>query len=525
VTNGGVHVGITDMVIAKNLYEMESLDRSQQAIKALHSISDGLRQQSSAMSDVVCSVSALAEVERRNGTVLGEINSGLGLISDELYEGFSKLAYEQRLQSESLRGILAALSSPSAVQAREFRDRGMYAYANDWAEEAEHALQNAIEHDPFDFTVHQVLGDMALREGRSREASDRFAAAARYALPVSVVDSAYALMSQSRALRSCKDFAAAQVVATDAAALLPESAEAHYAVAQAAFGAGALEAASGEMRTALELNPGLGALLAADEAFALDGDFATGVLSRFRDDLLAQTGEPCRVGLATIRQVLDGYEVLNREHDRLVRENLARRETKPKGWFRGSEPTELLPEWFVQPELYETALRLHEVGEGLGERMSAGSIVDLVLARDLIEELHGCLIPRAAEALSGQYLQPGLSREAARVTLDTLLAVKPGAVKTAPCPKCGFRITEWDDICRSCLSLFKERMAVPSVLAHAYDAWLTDERHWPTFLARLDACSSSLPKGPGARDRIYARFPKAAGKAGFADVVARVSRP
>ncbi len=512
-----------DLAIARNLQEYETFDRSGRALRALSTISDGIKQHVAATENagfrIASSVDALERIGRRNNYLLGDINLALGAISDELYEGFSQVAYEQRLQTSTLKDILAAVSSPNATAAREFRDQGFYAYSNGWLDDAETALRKASHKDPFDFTVHQLLGDIALRRGANiTEAIEEFAKAAKYAEPVSAADSAYALMCQTRAHRARGTVDESVTAARKAAVLIPAMAEGHFALAQAAAYAQDRTTAREALLKALSIKPELSLLAADDELLgAIDGLAEETLIfyrQTLRDDVMAEW--------QNVRPKLDAAlrfgSVIIEAHE-VNQAALQREAAKKRSLF--ADRAEDIPRWAVAKALPPLGARAREVTSLIEASITADSILDLVQAKTLILGEGVSVCQQAIPVLRRQYLVNGLSPEVAASLLALIRVVDPRATRTAACPYCGFTVSEWDDVCRKCGSIFKGRLEVPERLASAYKRWTTTGQNWPGFLATLEASWAELPQGPGAAARINARFPEAAGRSGFAEIVNR----
>lgn len=515
-----------DLAIARNLQEYEMMQRSDRALDSLSRIAAGVRAQSQATAlagmSIAASVQSLEYVERTNGFLLGDINLALGVVSDQLADGFAEVAYQQRLQTEQLRGILDTLANPSTVAAQELRDRGLYAYANGWLDDAEKELVAASEKNPFDFTVHQVLGDIAIRdESRLDVAADRFAKAAKYAAPVSKPDAAYAYMSAAKALRLGGRHAEALEASEKAAELAPGLPEVHFAVAQSAMGAGRNDLVRSALHRALTDKPELSVLAAEDAVLAADEPLVVQVLEEVRADLWRRLDDRWNEINPRLANIIDTEETLGR----MWRESEAeadQRAAQKKTWSLIRKQDEPIIRWSHLRGVGAAASRAAAFIGSIDAFVEGSSILDFKFALESINRDAGAVVDDAVVAVAEQYLVVPLPADVASMLLDSMLAINPDATRTAECPQCGFRVAELDDYCRSCGVFFKGQLQVPDQLAHAYDAWLADPRHWPTFLARLEGSISVLPSGPGAADRVRARFPQAIGHAGFSEVLQKL---
>ena len=372
-----------DLVIARSPVELEMLDRSGQALHSLQNLDRDVRRQVSATEQVAASVEALAQVERSNGFVLGEIRGSLGLVSDQLYRGFSQLAYEQRLQSEALRDMLEALRNPSTVQAREFRERGLYAYRNGWFEEAAAALKAAAKHDPFDFTVHQVLGDMAmLCVGDFPAAAEEFALAARYAAPVSNVDAAFARMSEARALRCAGRFGEAKRAALEAVRLAPKLPESHYVAAQAALGDGDRATARVELLQAVARRPTLALLAVNDDLLGSPPGFVGSVLEEER----ARLRDKVTTGLDRLHGRFGWFQENARQllalhrRDRAEAEEKAQPAKKRSSFWKPSRGTPQPAVRVLEPEIARLFKKHSAFMKEVRQIVARDTILDLVTA-------------------------------------------------------------------------------------------------------------------------------------------------
>jgi hypothetical protein len=404
-----------DLVIARSMHELELLERSETAVRSLRSLDQHVRAQVAVTAvaghAIVASVEALDATERRNGFVLGEINAGLGLVSNTLLDGFSQLAYQQRLQSDLLKGILETLQSPSAAQAREFRSRGLYAYRNGWIEEADSELGLALERDPFDFTVHQVMGDIRLRcTDDPVGAARHFALAAKYAVPVSSVDAAYAQMSLSRSLEATGDLQGSKSAALEATQLAPDLSEAHYLAGRVSALAGDLGAAAGELAVAIRLKPELALLALNESAFAAHSEWLGSVLDARRDALLARVSALSRAFDETFRRIgtaLERYLGLHEEleHAAAVERRLAALDD----WFMEDEVPDV-------PDEVELTAILSNISAIPARIRAVRSEWQSAIQRNTILDLHQAI--SAFDSASGELAEAVLREAAAQSAIE-----------------------------------------------------------------------------------------------------------
>lgn len=510
-------MGASDLVIASNLLELRQLQDAGAQLRALESIDRDLRAHALASvyqgEQLVASVNGLANLERANQFILGDISSTLGLISDQICDGFWQVAYGQRVQSELLVGILQALASPSATQAKEYRERGIYAYKNGWIDDAEESLKQAATLDPFDFTVHQVLGDVLFKESRLGDAADEYAKAAKYARPVSGMDAGIGYVSQARALRAAGRGAEALVAATAALDLLPDEPDVNYAVAQSAASAGNLEEMANSLHKALQLKPGLAALAVSDAALEGVIDQVHQVLAEFRSEIHGRARRAVdaeRALFCAVSAAYDSFIDLTESRRLETRQNASKKRS-----FWSSGEVDASQPWEVVQALTAAHQSIERYLSDLADLTATGAIIDSHAALMLIQSESPKLRSSTLQALRTQYAETWLTGAACSALVDAAVAIDPSSAKTAACPKCGKRVCEWDSACPWCGVLYSTSLVVPQPLESAYEAWLKDERHWPLFLSRLDANASALPKGPGARDKLAKRFPRAQGRPGF----------
>jgi len=214
-------------------------------------------------------------------------------------------SYLQRLASPKLRAVLDALTLPLDTRALELRKRGLGAYRHGWFEEAYEDLTEAATLNRYDFTVHQVLGNLALVHLMDPDAAaGHFARAARYAAPLSPADAALAHVSLAAVaeVRGMPEMALTH--AWDALAACETSAEASYAAAKylAVTGAADSEIAAC-LDVAVRRNVRLCALAENDPSFATCRETVARVVGDLKDSLLSCAAERRR-GLAATTHVL-----------------------------------------------------------------------------------------------------------------------------------------------------------------------------------------------------------------------------
>ena len=238
--------------------------------------------------------SAIGEVNQ----TLGEIAELLMLLSMAVQPEIAEIRYQARIQSESLRNILEAIQNPADVRAKEFRRRAEVACANGWLDDAEREYEQAIEQDPYDFSLYQALGSIAFRQGKDlHKARANFERSAKYAMPRSPQDAAEALLCAAAVAESQSNFVDAEAFAVAAKDLQPSSPGPRYAVAkyQARIGM-PWEDIERPLWEALCLSPPIALIAEQDPALA---DFKHQVM-----DLLEQLNkrleQEVRMGLAVL---------------------------------------------------------------------------------------------------------------------------------------------------------------------------------------------------------------------------------
>ena len=152
--------------------------------------------QAQAASDLVVSQARLSEGIEAVSSAVSSLDSGLSAMSYSLDRGFADLSYQLRLQSQQLDTILEAIRAPLDTKSKELLNRARDAYSNGWFDEAEKDFTRSARLNPYDFTIHQHLGNIAfLHRADLGNARKHFSDAAKYAGPKSRPDAAIAYLS------------------------------------------------------------------------------------------------------------------------------------------------------------------------------------------------------------------------------------------------------------------------------------------------------------------------------------------
>lgn len=143
--------------------------------------------------------------------------------------GFSKLVWQVEQTNKELMELKDILSEPLGTQAREYRNRGEYAYAQGWMQDALGEFLEAEKCNRYDFTVHMYLGLIYLYENKDEtKALESFEKAARYARPKSSYYASLALLYQSLIHLTRQDYEKARNTAALASNYTPGFTEAKY---------------------------------------------------------------------------------------------------------------------------------------------------------------------------------------------------------------------------------------------------------------------------------------------------------
>lgn len=177
---------------------------------------------------------------------------------------------------------------PIATRAREFRTRGLWAWAQDLLDEATEDFLRAVQADPFDYQSHLHIGHWYLLCQEFADAEQAYRSAARYAHVASngagyspgassgELDrsapthpsfwEALALMGEARAQHGLGQLAEAVRLADEARALAPRRFDIVFELARAAATAGLTNVAKEALFEAFEIDAPLTALLVTSES-------------------------------------------------------------------------------------------------------------------------------------------------------------------------------------------------------------------------------------------------------------------
>ncbi len=183
--------------------------------------------------------SELSDVSRGLSKISSNVSEGLSRISNVFQNGISHLGdaiYDLNASFDwaaekviwHLAEVNNKLARPHHTQAMEFRQNGIYAFNNKWHNDAKRDFLKAEEYYPYDFVVHQYLGDIFLWELKDQnKAFEYYEKAAKYAEPISREVASWAKLHAALIMYFQKKFREAAKLAEDAINLHP-SAEAHY---------------------------------------------------------------------------------------------------------------------------------------------------------------------------------------------------------------------------------------------------------------------------------------------------------
>jgi tetratricopeptide (TPR) repeat protein len=115
---------------------------------------------------------------------LDQVSSGIQQLRADLNVGFTETFWHLERQTERLASIEQILVRPLDTQAKELRDRALYAYENEWYEESLEDLFASERLNYQDFVVHRSIGSILLHHLVDvRAAHTYFERAAKYAKP------------------------------------------------------------------------------------------------------------------------------------------------------------------------------------------------------------------------------------------------------------------------------------------------------------------------------------------------------
>lgn len=222
------------------------------------------------------------------------VEDELGLLAEAVDSGFANVAYCLRMQSEQLASILATLQAPLSTQARELVARAQLAYLNGWTAEAKTDYGESVRLNPYDFSAHFVLGNIALVDDEDfKTAAAEFELSAKYAEPYSKRDVCLALLGASDAYCRMSQFSEALEAARAALAVVPGLPEGRYSAGRALSGLGE-PLARNELLEAFRWRPRLTVRSMSDSTLDKHPVARDAALEEFRDELR---------GLATVWQM------------------------------------------------------------------------------------------------------------------------------------------------------------------------------------------------------------------------------
>lgn len=173
----------------------------------------------------------LADISDQLSSMTDVFQFGLGHLNNAIYDLKASFDWAAEKAIWHLAEINGKLARPRHTQAMEYRQNGVYALNNEWHDDAKRDFLKAEEYYPYDFVVHQYLGDILLWKSNDRQkAFEYYQKAAKYAEPHSKEVASWAKLHLALIKYFCKEFPEAAKLADEAIKLFP-SAEANYQTA------------------------------------------------------------------------------------------------------------------------------------------------------------------------------------------------------------------------------------------------------------------------------------------------------
>ena len=205
----------------------------------------------------------LKRIEEGLGDLSSNLDGALREVCASVDEGFDRVCFELALQHSVLADIKAHLMRPLDTQGKELRQRGETAFRNNWFDEAQGDLENAVAKNYQDFHAHAMLSEIYLRHRNDRaKALDAMCKASKYARPFSTVFAAAAAVRAAKLSTDLGFTRDAYDHAVRATTLDPGRPAAWFARAKAAAALGLSDDFEDSLLTSVNGDPGF--LLAAD---------------------------------------------------------------------------------------------------------------------------------------------------------------------------------------------------------------------------------------------------------------------
>jgi len=140
------------------------------------------------------------------GMSLDSVAEDVGYLSeqmDKVYDIFekqtAKMIWILELQNNYMKNIIAQLQRPLDIKAKELRNRAIYAYINEWYDEALTDFLESLKYNPYDFTIHHLVGNIYLNDKNDYEkARTYYNDAVKYVLPTSKQYASFFILHISR---------------------------------------------------------------------------------------------------------------------------------------------------------------------------------------------------------------------------------------------------------------------------------------------------------------------------------------
>lgn len=196
-------------------------------------LGEQLKQVSSVVASSATVEGVLAETSKFFESGLSALSGTVRQLALAVQPTLQTIAYQAELQTAVLGEIKEILTRPLSIQEKELRKRAEFAYFQGWIPEAEKDLLKAADLNYQDFTVHHLLGMIALYHNNDPSAAELyFERAAKYAKPRSTREMIKALEQLAIARWRCGKRRKALEAALQILGLHPDDTEVQYQVAR-----------------------------------------------------------------------------------------------------------------------------------------------------------------------------------------------------------------------------------------------------------------------------------------------------